>query len=152
MNLNIRPAHTGDLIFLVNAQMAMAKETEDKSLNQQTLIKGIKHLMNNPELGEYIVAELGSKSIACLLNLNEWSDWRNGNVIWIHSLYVAPEFRKKGVFNRLYEYVKNKVDQDPSFMGIRLYVDQTNAAAQEAYKKMGMDGEHYKVYEWMPGD
>ena len=79
----------------------------------------------------------------------EWSDWRNNTVVWIQSVYVLPGFRKRGVFNALYETVKSMVNEDPSFAGIRLYVDRTNHNAQEVYKKSGMNGDHYQVFEWM---
>lgn len=49
----------------------------------------------------------------------------------------------------MYNHIQKLVDADPDLKGIRLYVDKTNAAAQQTYKKIGMNGEHYTVYEWM---
>ncbi len=37
----------------------------------------------------------------------------------------------------------------PSIRGIRLYVDNRNVAAQKVYARLGMQGEHYRVFEWM---
>ena len=34
-------------------------------------------------------------------------------------------------------------------VGIRLYVDNKNEIAHKAYDSIGMDGDHYRVYEWM---
>jgi ribosomal protein S18 acetylase RimI-like enzyme len=79
----------------------------------------------------------------------EWSDWRNNTVVWVQSVYVLPEFRKKGVFNALYHTVKQMVMEDDSFAGIRLYVDRSNTNAQQVYQKSGMNGEHYQLFEWM---
>jgi len=41
------------------------------------------------------------------------------------------------------------VANDESLKGIRLYVDETNTAAREVYTRLGMNGEHYRVFEWM---
>jgi predicted GNAT family acetyltransferase len=41
------------------------------------------------------------------------------------------------------------VNTDPDLRGIRLYVDKTNAVAKAVYQKLGMNGEHYQMYEWM---
>jgi ribosomal protein S18 acetylase RimI-like enzyme len=45
--------------------------------------------------------------------------------------------------------VKRIASSDAQVRGIRLYVDRRNAAAQEVYRRLGMDGEHYLVFEWM---
>ena len=79
----------------------------------------------------------------------EWSDWRNGNVWWIQSVYVVPEFRGQRVYAGLYEHVQALVEADDALRGIRLYVDRRNVAAQQVYTRLGMNGEHYQVFEWM---
>ena len=33
--------------------------------------------------------------------------------------------------------------------GLRLYVDNSNSRAQTAYSALGMNGEHYRVFEDM---
>jgi ribosomal protein S18 acetylase RimI-like enzyme len=70
-------------------------------------------------------------------------------VWWIQSVYVLPEFRRRGVYAGLYNHVKTFVDADISIRGIRLYVDERNKPAQEVYARLGMNGEHYRVFEWM---
>ena len=49
----------------------------------------------------------------------------------------------------LYEHVQAIVNADDSLRGIRLYVDRRNVRAQEVYTRLGMNGEHYQVFEWM---
>jgi hypothetical protein len=34
-------------------------------------------------------------------------------------------------------------------MGLRLYVDKHNKSAQEVYEKLGMNKDHYELYEWL---
>jgi ribosomal protein S18 acetylase RimI-like enzyme len=70
-------------------------------------------------------------------------------VWWIQSVYVREEHRGRRVYAGLYDFIRARVTDDPSIRGIRLYVDDRNTAAQEVYRKLGMDGEHYRVFEWM---
>ncbi len=81
----------------------------------------------------------------------EWSDWRNGNVWWIQSVYVVPVNRGGGIFGGLYRHVQELARQDSNVRGLRLYVDKRNIRAQEVYARLGMNGEHYQVFEWMKG-
>ncbi|HEY6893474.1 MAG TPA: GNAT family N-acetyltransferase, partial [Rhodanobacteraceae bacterium] len=73
---------------------------------------------------------------------------RNGVVWWIQSVYVRPELREKGVYAGLYRYVQS-IGERENVRGIRLYVDKRNSVAQKVYSRLGMDGEHYIVFEWM---
>ncbi len=51
----------------------------------------------------------------------------------------------------MYQHLHQIVDEDPDMKGIRLYVDKSNAEAQQVYSSLGMNGEHYSVFEWMKG-
>ena len=74
--------------------------------------------------------------------------WRNGNVWWIQSVYVDAAHRRRGVYAQMYEHVKSIAERE-NVRGIRLYVDRRNALAQDVYRRCGMDGEHYLVFEFM---
>jgi hypothetical protein len=41
------------------------------------------------------------------------------------------------------------VEADASLGGLRLYVDKRNISAQIVYESLGMNGEHYQLYEWL---
>ena len=84
-----------------------------------------------------------------MLITHEWSDWRNQWVFWLQSVYIMPEHRRKGLFRLMFEEVKQLVLADDTAAGIRLYVDVNNTNALEVYKSVGMDGDHYQVFEWM---
>jgi ribosomal protein S18 acetylase RimI-like enzyme len=77
----------------------------------------------------------------------EWSDWRNGWFWWIQSVYVVAEARKRGVFRSLYEYVAALSRRDPEVIGLRLYVERDNHAAQKTYENLGMDQTAYLLLE-----
>ena len=78
----------------------------------------------------------------------EWSDWRNKTFLWVQSVYVDKEYRQKGVFKSLYNYVKSFCDNDDSIAGIRLYVEKQNKNAQSTYKSLGMTECEYDMYEY----
>jgi ribosomal protein S18 acetylase RimI-like enzyme len=144
-----RSATSADVPAIVEFQIAMARESEDLPLDRQVVSQGVAAVLENATRGRYYVAESDQRVIGCLLITYEWSDWRNGSVWWIQSVYVLPEFRRQGIYAGLYAHVKELANADPHVRGIRLYVDRRNERAQIVYSRLGMNGEHYQVFEWM---
>ena len=147
--MNIRNATLLDAATIADFQVAMALETEDLSLDPAVVEKGVAALFGDPSKGRYFVAEEENVVVASLMITYEWSDWRNGLVWWIQSVYVKPEFRKKGVFSQMYHHIKEQVESSANIRGLRLYVDKRNLPAQKVYTRLGMNGSHYDTYEWM---
>ena len=147
--VQIRMATEENREIIAVFQAKMAQETENLTLDKETLREGVMHVLRNPEKGKYFVAEENGKVVASLLITYEWSDWRNKTVLWIQSVYVLPEYRKQGVFREMYTNIRQWAEADKEVAGIRLYVDKTNLHAIEVYRKLGMDGEHYRLFEWM---
>lgn len=143
-----REAVPADASAIIEFQLAMARETEALELDSGILTSGVNAVFADPALGRYYVAEEEGQTIGSLMITYEWSDWRNGMVWWIQSVYVIPEFRRRGIYAGLYAHVKAIVEQS-TVRGIRLYVDKRNTSAQEVYTRLGMNGEHYLVFEWM---
>jgi GNAT superfamily N-acetyltransferase len=127
----------------------MARETEDLELDRDTCTRGVEAVFADPARGRYFVAESDGRVAASLLITYEWSDWRNGVVWWIQSVFVEAALRGQGVYAGLYAYVQSMVNADPAIKGIRLYVDRRNSRAQQVYARLGMNGDHYSVFEWM---
>lgn len=149
MEIVTRAATVTDAGPIIEFQLAMARETEGVGLDAPVVTRGVHAVFDEPSRGRYFVAEAEGEVIASLMITYEWSDWRAGNVWWIQSVYVRPAFRRRGVYARMYETVRDAAGRDASVRGIRLYVDRRNIPAQEVYRRCGMDGEHYLVYEWM---
>lgn len=149
MTVLYRAAQRHDHASIVDFQIAMALETEEVTLDREVCTRGVAAVFDDPSLGRYFVAEEGGQVVASLLITYEWSDWRNGNVWWIQSVYVVPALRGRGVYAGLYQHVQTLVEADPALRGIRLYVDRRNTGAQQVYTRLGMNGEHYLVFEWM---
>jgi GNAT superfamily N-acetyltransferase len=144
----VRPARAGDLETLVAGNVAMAEETERVRLDLNTLRLGIRALLDEQAPGRYWVAELDGRVVGQLMITYEWSDWRNRMVWWIQSVYVTPDARARGVFRALYDAVRREA-QAAGAGGLRLYVDTTNMRAQAVYRALGMNGDHYRVFEEM---
>jgi len=147
--LKIRKAKPSDSERIVELQLRMAQETERLHLDRDVVSKGVQGIFQEPARGTYWVAEEKGRLLAVLLAIPEWSDWRNGTVLWIHSLYVIPQARNRGIFKKLYLNLKKQIQQSPDLMGLRLYVDKRNKSAQKVYEKLGMNKEHYELYEWL---
>ena len=149
MEIVTRAATVTDAPPIIEFQLAMARETEGVELDEPTVTRGVRAVFDEPSHGRYFVAEAEGNVIASLMITYEWSDWRNGNVWWIQSVYVRPAFRRRGAYARMYEEVRSIAASDANVRGIRLYVDRRNTLAQDVYRRCGMNGEHYLVFEWM---
>lgn len=144
----VRRANLDDLDFLVSAQVAMAKETEDMALDPETVRKGVLGILERPDRGFYLIADVEAAPRVCMLVLSEWSDWRNREVWWLHSVFVAEDVRRLGLFRTLYAHVR-ELGRSMDIAGLRLYVDKRNLRAQAVYQALGMTNEHYDLYEEM---
>ena len=147
--LSIRPGEPGDAAAIVDFQLRMARETETLELDRDILTRGVAAVFADPAKGRYWIAERGGETVACRLTTYEWSDWRDGVILWIQSVYVVPEERGRGVYRALYERLRRQVEESPGLKGIRLYVEKRNAAAQRVYERLGMTREHYEMFEWL---
>ena len=147
--IEIRRGRRKDASNIIDFQIRMAKETEDFALDRPTVEKGVHAVLTISTRGAYWIAESDNEVVGCLLTVPEWSDWRNGTVLWIHSVYVIPRVRRRGIFRMMYETLKTTVEQSADLRGLRLYVERENERAQKTYNAMGMDGNHYKMFEWM---
>lgn len=151
--IQVREATRADISVIAAYQVAMAFESEGMPLEPETVIKGVNALMDDPGKGIYYVAYEDTSSsgtlLGTLLVTREWSDWRNGWVLWIQSVYTIPASRRQGVYTALYTHIRDMVLHDDGLRGIRLYADKSNARAQAVYRRLGMTDEHYTTFEWM---
>ncbi len=145
---SIRRAAVQDADFVVRAQLAMAAESEGLTLDLSTVTAGVRGVLEHPERGFYLIAEHDGAPSGCMLVLSEWSDWRNREVWWLHSVYVAPQARRAGLFRALYVHV-TELGKQKGAAGLRLYVDRRNEAAKAVYRALGMTDEHYELFEQM---
>ena len=144
-----RVAVSADAATLAEFNGAMALETESKSLAPEKLLPGVESVLRAPRHGFYVVAEAAGEIAGSLLVTYEWSDWRNGRLWWIQSVYVRPAHRRRGVYRALHEFVRERARATGDVVGIRLYVERENAAARRTYGALGMTETPYRIYEEM---
>lgn len=145
--LSVRTGQEKDVDALVKFNIALARETEQKQLSAPIVTQGVQMLLKNPQYGFYIVAEIADEVVGCCMVTYEWSDWRCGVFWWIQSVYVKQEFRRQGIFRKLYEFLKDKASHEQNVCGFRLYVMLSNNTGQNTYAGIGMEENPYKFYE-----
>jgi len=145
--ITVRRATLADLDALVEFNMGIAMETEGRRLDPAVLRAGLARVLGDPSLGFYTVAEIGGAVVGCTLITFEWSDWRNGMIWWIQSVYVATHARGRGVFSAIHRRLDEESRSTPGVVGFRLYVEEENRRAQEVYRRRGLGRTRYIVFE-----
>jgi len=145
--IEIRLAQGGDADAIAGFNIAMALETEDKALSPDVVRRGVHGLLANPAYGFYVVAEIAGAVVGSLMITYEWSDWRSGVFWWIQSVYIVPDYRRAGVFSKLYKFVQGKAGEEPEVCGLRLYFERSNETAKAVYRKLQMRETNYGIFE-----
>jgi ribosomal protein S18 acetylase RimI-like enzyme len=133
--------------MIADFNVRLAAESEVLRLDPAVARSGVEALLADPAKGIYFVAEVDGKVAGQIMITYEWSDWRNGNIWWIQSVYVAPAFRRAGVFSALYHHLEAMARADPGVCTLRLYVHGGNEKAQRSYEKLGMSRTQYQIFE-----
>mgnify|MGYP006427374289 FL=1 len=146
IDIKIREAKKYDIPVIAKFNQALAKETEDIKLDSETLVSGISNALNREEC-HYFLAELNGKVVGQTMITYEWSDWRNGIMWWIQSVFVSPEYRGKGIFRSLFYHIEQLAKKHPDVKTLRLYVMKNNLPGKNTYEALGMMDSDYVVYE-----
>lgn len=145
-SLKIRRAERSDAASLVEFNLAMASETEDRALDPATLRSGVDAVFDDPTRGFYVVAENDGAAAGGLLVTYEWSEWRGAPFWWIQSVYVVRAFRGQGVYRALHARVERWA-REAGACGLRLYVEKHNSRARRIYEFLGMSETPYDMLE-----
>jgi GNAT superfamily N-acetyltransferase len=148
--LTIRLASVADVAVVVEFNRLLAEESEGKTLDPRVLHAGVTAVLQDRQKGFYFLAEGDGEVVGQVGTTFEWSDWRNGWLWWIQSVYVQPQARRRGVFRALFQYLHEAARADPEVVGLRLYVDRTNHDAQQTYLRLGLKPTEYFVLERYP--
>ena len=104
-------------------------------------------LLADPAKGIYFVAEVDGELAGQVMITYEWSDWRNGNLWWIQSVYVKSEFRRRGIFRKLFAHLETLARAQKEVRSLRLYMHADNSVARRSYERLGMRQTRYEVFE-----
>lgn len=149
MTILVRDARADDRAAIVAFNAALALETERKALDPAVLDRGVARALADPERLRYWVAEdsEADRVVGQVAITREWSDWRDGWLWWLQSVYVDAGWRGRGVFRALLDRVRGEARAAPDAIGIRLYVEAANHRAQATYRALGLKPGNYEVYE-----
>ena len=144
--MRIRDARPDDAATIVDFNLRMAWETEQRRLDRALLEPGVVRALADPSLARYWLAvNDADQPLGQLMVTWEWSDWRNGQFFWIQSVYVAEDARRQGVYRALHEHAVAEA-KDAGAVGVRLYVEPHNERAIATYARLGMQ-KSYDVME-----
>ena len=146
MPLDVRFAKREDATSIARFQLLMAKETEDKTLNESVVLPAVNSVFDDSQKGFYVVGEIDNRVISSLMITYEWSDWRNTNIWYLQSVYVEAEHRGQGVFKEMYRFVTAEAES-AGVKHLRLYVETGNHRAQRVYESLGMKKMPYFLYD-----
>ncbi len=143
----VRDAGPDDVAVIAEFNSRLAEESEHKRLDPQVIERGVARGMARPGQCRYFLAEIDGQVVGQTMITFEWTDWRDGVLYWLQSVFVRHEYRGRGVFRALFDHVMQTAKTDPDARGIRLYVERENAAALATYGRLGMQPSGHLLYE-----
>ena len=145
MAFDIRKATPADLEKLVSFATEEAREAEGVTKDINRVRQGIRTALEDESIAIYWVLEKKDTGIVGNVSVvTEWSDWNAGYYWWIQSMYILPEFRGKGLMERLVQALKDEARQEGA-LELRLYVHKNNAQAITAYQRAGFFNSDYRI-------
>jgi len=147
--LQIRRARASDRIIVAEFNRRLALESESKRLDAAVLEAGVASALADPDRLCYWLAELGEPAevLGQAAISREWSDWRNGWIWWLQSVFVVESHRGRGVFRALFRLIRDEARDQPDVIGLRLYVEDSNEPAHRTYRALGMQPGGYSLYQ-----
>lgn len=144
----VRDAVPDDVAAIVAFNQALAEETESKLLDRDVLSRGVRRALAEPTSRiRYWVAQRDDTILGMSGVTREWSDWRDGWIWWLQSVYVAREARGGGIFRGIYSAIHAAALADPGVIGLRLYVEEANDRAMATYRALGLRPGGYQVFQ-----
>lgn len=150
MPLVIRRAEPGDAPVIVEFNCLLAEESEGKKLDRRVLGPGVAKALADPAKCLYFLAQEGDQVLGQMMITYEWSDWRDGWIWWIQSVYVRSDARRRGVFKALFNHVCQIASDRRDVVALRLYVERENHVARQTYANLGLGPTGYIVLERCP--
>lgn len=147
MDIVIRDATPADQPIIAAFNSRLAEETEGKTLSPDLIGPGLAAILADSTKGRYWLAFVGGEVAGQIMVTYAWSNWRNGMLCWIQSVYVPIEFRRKVLFSAMYQHVESMVKDDQGACGNRLYIEKSNLQAQDTYRNLGLTEPGYLMME-----
>jgi len=145
--VSVRQAIPTDAEAIARFVIAMAAETEGHHLDPDATLQAVAAALGDPDRARYWLATADDRPVGQLMITREWSDWNNAWYWWVQSVYVEPDWRRRGVYRALYKHALQQARKAGDVCALRLYVLTHNEGARRAYEELGMTEEPFRVYE-----
>ena len=143
-DIGICPATPDDIPSLCRLlAMLFGQETEFQPHHAKQEA-ALKILLNNPDLGDIIIARSGIQTIGMVSLLYTVSTAMGGPVAILEDMLVHPDFRNQAIGSHLINHVVS-VAREKACLRITLLTDKENLAAQQFYQRHG-----FKASSMMP--
>lgn len=147
-NIVIRKCDTKDEAAFVELnlkfmQEVMAENPYWTSLKMPTEeeMKGVfREALSMPEIISIFVSEVDGKVIGYANTWTVYSIFSRGKAITIDDLYIASEYRRSGIGQKIMEYLINFAKQN-GYKRVQLHAETYNEKAHNFYKRLGLEGE-----------
>jgi len=144
----VREAVIKDLNILTEFSLLISEETEGKKLNPSIVKIGIEKVLLDSTVGQIFVAYNKDKVIGCfMINGREWSEWRNGFILWLTGTYTTVDYRRKGVRKALFDHACQWAKSESQVVGLRGYRHRSNNTIHSAAITGGMKETEYRINE-----
>ena len=115
--------------------------------DQKRLKAGLSALLDDSNKGHEVVAISDGEIIGRINIAKEWSVYRNSNFWMFENVYVSPNWRRKGVYTIMHEWIYSRAKTDSTCCGLRFWAFEDNQPARNAYHKMRMEGQIVELFE-----
>lgn len=134
--MEIVQASMSDIPELCALLDLLFSQEEEFVPNHQAQIRGLSRIIENPEVGQIIVARVNNSVVGMVNILFTISTALGERAALLEDMVVSPAARNSGVGSKLLEYAI----QSARLLGckrITLLTDRTNESAQRFYKNHG---------------
>jgi GNAT superfamily N-acetyltransferase len=121
----------------LNQLVPYLKEIQPHKYGKDQEILDILKTLVNSERIKMLVAKENSTILGFAIFEYMYSEWYNGNYIYVHILYTRSESRKKGIGKLLVDKMKEQ-GKEKSIIGIQLDSGFDRTEAHMFYEKIGM--------------
>ncbi|WP_282175646.1 GNAT family N-acetyltransferase [Vibrio nereis] len=143
--MEVRKADLSDLPNLIEFTVEEAREAENIAKFPDTLERGISAALNDNSIAIYwVLVDENDCPCGNVSAVKEWSDWNAGYYWWIQSMYIKPEYRGRGLMEKLIRVVEEEMLSQGG-LELRSYIHKSNEVAKKAYQKVGFHDSNYQM-------
>lgn len=114
----------------------MAMESESLALDRKLVDISLDYFLKDPSLGKYFLYDDKNREGSCFITY-EKNIYYDADILWFQSVNVKKDYRKQGVFRRMFQEVERLGKSLNT--SLKLYVEVENHTAIAVYKKMNME-------------